>query len=282
MFMQCRDFREVSEAYLSDELLVETNLHVFRHMENCQSCRSDFAARRALRNKVRSAVVESPEFAVSKAFERELAVRLREKVVSEAGWRRFFAVPRILVPGFAALLIAVFAGFVVFQSNFSSATDQLADVGIGLTSYLTKVSFEAIGNHKNCALEKMEKWEAGNLPVSEDGMEMASKVIVPLRASFADDVEILHSHDCIFEGRRFSHVIVRRGGRTLSVFFDRSNESRHLAAEEGVKDSIICNKENGMQVASFRANGYAVFVVSDMPEPENLEVARSISDSMSV
>ncbi len=280
--MQCKDFREISEAYLSDELLVETNLQVYRHMENCQSCRSDFAARRALRTKLRSAVVESPEFVMTEAFERDLAARLRESAVARSGWRGVFAMPRILVPTFAALLIAVFASLVTYQYTFTSTTNELANLRIGLTSYLTEISFKAIGSHKNCALDKMEKWESGNIPVSEDGMAMADKVIGPLRASFSDDVEILHSHDCIYEGRRFSHVIVRRGGRTLSVFFDRSNESRHLAAEEGVKDSIICNKENGMQVASFRVNGYAVFVVSDMPEPENLEIARSISDSMSV
>ncbi|CAN5724802.1 hypothetical protein BH24ACI3_BH24ACI3_00160 [soil metagenome] len=280
--MQCKDFREISEAYLSDELLVETNLQVFRHMENCQSCRSDFAARRSLRMKVRSAVVDAPEFAVSEAFERDLAARLRDTAVSNSGWRGIFKMPRILVPTFAALVIAVFAGFVTYQYNLMSTTSDLAILRIGLTNYLTEVSFKAIGNHKNCALDKLEKWESGNLPVSEDGTAMANKVIGPLRASFSENVEILHSHDCIYEGRRFSHVIVRRGGRTLSVFFDRSDESRHLAAEEGVKDSIICNKENGMQVASFRVNGYAVFVVSDMPEPENLEIARSISDSLSV
>ncbi len=280
--MQCRDFREISEAYLSDELLVETNLQVYRHMENCQSCRSDFAARRALRMKVRSAVVESPEFAVSEAFQRDLAARLRDTAVSDPAWRGFFAMPRIFVPALAALLIAVFASFVTYQYNFTSTTSELANLRNGLTSYLTEVSFAAIGNHKNCALDKMEKWESGNLPISDDGTAMANNVIGPLRSSFSDDFEILHSHDCIYEGRRFSHVIVRRGGRTLSVFFDRSNESNHLAKEEGVKDSIICNKENGMQVASFRVNGYAVFVVSDMPEPENLEIARSISDAMSV
>lgn len=280
--MQCRDFREISEAYLSDELLVETNLQVFRHMENCRNCRSDYAARRALRKKIRSAVVESPEFVMSNAFERNLAAKLRESAVAKSGWRGFFAMPRILVPTLAALLIAVVASFVTYQYPFTGTTSEFATIGTGLTGYLTEVSFKAIGNHKDCALKKMEKWESGNLPVSEDGMAMADKVIGPLRASFLDDVEILHSHDCIYEGRRFSHVIVRRGGRTLSVFFDRSSESRHLAAEEGVKDSIICNKENGMQVASFRVNGYGVFVVSDMPESENLEIARSLSDSMSV
>ncbi len=280
--MQCRDFREISEAYLSDELLVETNLQVFRHMENCQSCRSDFAARRALRMKVRSAVVDSPEFAMSDEFARDLAIRLRDTAVSNSGWRGIFAMPRILVPAFAALVIAVFAGLVAYQYNPTSTTSDLANIKIGLTSYLTEVSFKAIGNHEHCALDKMEVWESGNLPVSEDGTEMANKVIGPLRASFSENVEILHSHDCIYEGRRFSHVIVRRYGRTLSVFFDRSNEPRHLAAEEGVNESIICNKENGMQVASFRVNGFAVFVVSDMPESENLEIARSLSDSMSV
>lgn len=279
--MQCKEFREISEAYINDELLVETNLQVFRHMENCSACRSDFAARRSLRTKIRSAVVDSPEFTMSEAYKRELTDKLRGSVLSNSGISRFWAMPRLLVPTFAALLIAVFASYVVYQYNFANSNDDQANVRIGLMSFLTEVSFEAIGKHKDCAIEKLDKWEAGNIPVSNDGMEIANRVLMPLRASFSENVEIVHSHDCIYEGRRFSHVIVRRGGRTLSVFFDRSHESDNLTSGDEVKDSIICNKEDGMQVASFQSNGYAVFVVSDMPEPENLEVARSIYNSLS-
>ncbi|RMD51619.1 hypothetical protein D6827_01875, partial [Candidatus Parcubacteria bacterium] len=49
--MQCREFREISEAYLSDELLVETNIQVLEHLENCPKCRGEFAAKRRLRQK---------------------------------------------------------------------------------------------------------------------------------------------------------------------------------------------------------------------------------------
>ena len=45
------------DSYLSDELLVETNHDVLRHLENCPACRSHLASCRVVRLKARSALV---------------------------------------------------------------------------------------------------------------------------------------------------------------------------------------------------------------------------------
>ena len=34
--MRCEDFREIADSFLSDELLVETNHEVVRHLEDCE------------------------------------------------------------------------------------------------------------------------------------------------------------------------------------------------------------------------------------------------------
>ncbi len=44
------------DSYLGDELLVETNHEVLRHLENCPACRNELAARRGLLAQMRSAV----------------------------------------------------------------------------------------------------------------------------------------------------------------------------------------------------------------------------------
>jgi anti-sigma factor RsiW len=55
--MQCREFREIADSYLSNELMVETNPRVIAHLEQCAECRQELKARRELRGKLREAFI---------------------------------------------------------------------------------------------------------------------------------------------------------------------------------------------------------------------------------
>jgi predicted anti-sigma-YlaC factor YlaD len=52
----CRDVRELSDAYLDDELLAETSLYVLRHLVWCKSCGRVFQRKSGLKNRLRSSV----------------------------------------------------------------------------------------------------------------------------------------------------------------------------------------------------------------------------------
>ncbi|NJM54427.1 MAG: hypothetical protein HC846_14250 [Blastocatellia bacterium] len=60
--MNCRDFREIADSYLSDELAVETNHEVFQHLENCAKCRQELSSRREVREKLRFSLKTHPSF----------------------------------------------------------------------------------------------------------------------------------------------------------------------------------------------------------------------------
>ncbi|HCA57555.1 MAG TPA: hypothetical protein DEP46_06155 [Blastocatellia bacterium] len=273
--MQCSEFRELSEAYLSDELLVETNLRVFGHMESCPKCREDFAARRALRSRMREAVAASPEFAIQPAFETRMTARLREEALKGRGWASLLASPKMLVPGFAVVLVMFFGGLVGLRMLDSGSI--VANANTSLSAFLAETSAKAAGSHDHCALKKMQRWESKEIPIDPAAEQTAEAIAEPIRASFASDVEILHSHDCMYEGKRFSHVIVRRGTHVLSVFFDREGKAKFASDGGG---HIVSEREGGMQVASFVAPVGPVFVVSDLPEAENLSTARALSDAL--
>lgn len=278
--MNCRDFKELSESYLSDELMAETNIQLFRHLENCRDCRIELAERRKLRSSIKAAVLGSPDFQMPRRFGLQLTAQLREMALRDSLWSRLFKTPRILVPVMAALLIAVTSGIIVLRYN------SIAEIGtapsFSITGYLAQASLIAIGNHKDCAIDHLSVWTSGSMPVKEQAAQLAETVAVPLRANYREGIEILHSHDCNFEGHEFSHVILRRDGRVVSVFFDKTEIDRNLTNDETATNSIVCEKQNGLQVASFRSNGKAVFVVSDLTEPENLQIARAISEAFSV
>ena len=47
--MYCKEFKGIMDSYISDELLIETNHEVLRHLENCSDCRDELAERRNLK-----------------------------------------------------------------------------------------------------------------------------------------------------------------------------------------------------------------------------------------
>ena len=273
--MQCREFQEISEAYLSDELLVETNIQVFRHLENCPKCRAEFAAKRQLRLQMRSAVRHAPEFQIDPGFANRLSANLKETVLYENTWRKLFFAPKLMIPVMASLLYAVALGFVAL--NWTNKNGEITLSSDVITKTLTQIALAAVGGHKDCALEKMQMWEKMSKQDYAEKAVYTEKIVNPLRANFSENVEMLHAHDCIFEGKEFTHVILRKGVHTVSVFFDKSDVLPE--ADNSANASIICEKENGLQVASFQQNRQPIFVISDMTETENLSAARALSDA---
>ena len=55
--MQCRELREIADSYLAEELLVETNHDVLRHLEGCPACREELGARWQLRATLKEAFI---------------------------------------------------------------------------------------------------------------------------------------------------------------------------------------------------------------------------------
>ena len=83
--MNCRDFREFMDSYLSDELLTETNHDIIRHVEECPDCRAEIEARRHVRARLRSSVRSAPDFQIASGFLRGLEDSLRAESGSRSG-----------------------------------------------------------------------------------------------------------------------------------------------------------------------------------------------------
>lgn len=272
--MQCREFSEISESYLSDELLVETNIQVFRHLENCPKCRQKFRSKRELRQKVKNAVRNADEFQINPIFANRLRANLKEMDLKQNSWSKSWFAPKFLIPVMATFLIALTLGFVFLNST--NKNSNIAYLPESITNGLTQLSLLAAGNHKDCALEKLKKWEAMSKQDYSEKAAFSEMVEKPLQAKFSESVEMLHVHDCIYEGKEFTHVILRKDGHIMSVFVDKSDS---MPANVSTTAQIMCEKENGLQVATFLKNNQAIFVISDLSEAENLSAARTLSDS---
>ncbi|MFN2502251.1 MAG: hypothetical protein ABR530_09585 [Pyrinomonadaceae bacterium] len=271
--MQCIEFREVAESYLSDELLVETCIQVFRHLEDCQSCRVDFGAKRELRLRVRDAIKNADQLQIDPIFAGRLTADLREAAFNDQNRLRQLFTLKVLIPTMAVLLLVFIAGFVAVSKLGRSGRTLSPEF---VASSFTDISLKAIGDHEDCALEKLQQWEMMSKTDYVEKATYTEKVARPLQANFSDDIEMLSAHDCFFEGQEFTHVILRKSGHIVSVFFKKDATADPIIT---ANSTIISRTKAGLHLAGFQKDDEAVFVVSELSELDNISIARVLSNS---
>lgn len=300
--MNCQQFREIMDSYISDELLVETNHEVLRHLENCPACRRELSAHRNLRLRLRSAVRNAPEMQINPAFASRLQTNFREAALRPKWWEKsagngaFLNMRLMLTAAMCLLVVAGFAGVLIkyrnsSPENVSIAGNQSNDSIVNLQpsesplAQAAQVAWReitdfAIGDHKNCALEfrlkeKPITLEEASKKYGKFNKDLDKTVIESLREVFSGktsgEIKLLEAHSCVFGGRRFAHVVLRRQNHIISVLVTDAD----LPDEAG--NAIISQTTDGLQVAHFQTKHHTVFVISDLTAPENSTVAQTLS-----
>jgi anti-sigma factor RsiW len=262
--MQCRNVRELLDAFLGDQLLVETTNDVVRHLETCPACRGELEGRRALRARLQAAFASAVELAPRAVFLNEMEARLRTDVASEArsrmtrrSWLRSWGAAA------AALVTAISGGL------FARSAVQ--------RSRLAALARTAAGDHQNCAI----KFNLTERPIP---LEEAARRYDPAFASFTTlaaptglpngSVELLERHSCFYEGRRFAHVVFRYAEHVVSLLVTAGTESIGSSPE-------MLPADGPLQVASFSTGRHLVFVVSDLSAQDTSRFAQAIVEPVS-
>ncbi|MGI9056931.1 MAG: anti-sigma factor family protein [Pyrinomonadaceae bacterium] len=288
--MRCEDFREITDSFLSGELLVETNHEVVRHQENCESCRKELETQKMFRAKLRNAVINAPDVQINPAFAANLRSKLQKdfvnKDVQPNFWQTIFSL-KVFATSAALILLTLTIGL-VFLANSRKYEPVLQVKSIqtestpneNLDAMWQKISDQAIGDHQHCGLEKMNKWKKDADKETAKKIDFRENILQKASFNATEPMKLLQVHDCIFDGRVFTHAIIQIGNRTVSVLLTESEPASKLNKNGEPDSTINCQKQTGFQVASFTGLNKAVFVISDLPEADNLNLARSLSNVM--
>ncbi len=283
------------DSYLSDELLVETNHDVLRHLENCGDCRVFLTDCRELRNRVRGAVMAVPELNAEPAFVTRLSGELKQAALRPSFWKSFSARPLIPAIGFACVVLLIAGAFLFIglprepvTANANSQNDTLIEANKARLVEAVRVGWKelaehAVGDHKNCAV----KFNLAENPVSLD--EAATKygatnkrldktVFAAAKDIFGDKyqsrIEFVEAHSCIYNGRRFAHIVLRRQGKLISVLV--ADTDLPAAADGPVNQHF----DGSLNASGFQLEHHAVFVVSEMDAADNTLLAQAILPAM--
>jgi hypothetical protein len=266
--MNCREFREIADTYLSDELLVETNHDVHQHLEHCIDCRNELASRRDVRAKLRSAVMNDESAAIDPIFANKLRISLREQSKGKASFSF-----RNLGLAFASVAVLLLSTISII--NYLKSDNDLAS--------WRKLSEEAIVTHKECAIGHRNDWIESEKVSTPEKIKFQNSILDPLKVKYGEDLQVIDMHECEFYGKTYRHYVLRSDEHTISLI---QNETDSSAGTKTFLEAgkIISEPRGGYQLASFTANGNGnpVFIVSDLTEAENLTLARSVRNSPSI
>src|SRR5688572_19780142 len=250
--MQCRDFREIADSYLSDELLVETNHDVIAHLETCADCRRELAARRELRTILRASFARAKEPQMPNEFVSRLHSQLRAAVTSGAVSLNVRARAWLIAAG---ILVVVTLGVVaVWQRQRPQTDSQLADqrkpqnsaavqtsevqprppdIAVDANAILARMSELAAGDHRDCAIGH----RLPDRPITlEEAARKYDRVFLDLTkavTSHRDDLnevmDLVMAHACLFKGHWFAHIVIRYRGRLVSLLVTRLEDLNESA-----------------------------------------------------
>jgi|GEM_PF-663286 len=285
----CRRIRSYLDSYLNNELFVETNYEVLKHMEICDSCSRSLRDRARLKDQLKSAVM------------RDYApVALRERINDNlrAGRRFKLSTLTIVMAAAAALLVIALSVPFVFKSISSKESLSLhAEVTSGdVTGQLLKIGFD---DHVYCAIDHgMANRKFTVEQMSERlGPEYAGLVEV-LKQRMPQDYQVVVGHRCHYRGREFIHLIMLNQSDEVSLVITRKNGETFppdgavavagaaaaiggaTAVEKAAGVPIYERAWQNVQVAGLETRDYLAFVVSNSTMDDNLQIASSLGRSI--
>jgi anti-sigma factor (TIGR02949 family) len=279
----CEKALRYLDAYISNELTVETNHEVLRHLEGCPGCSAELYTRTRLRSRLKTAVQ-------AQSVPAELQVRIREQIrngrsgnwlsfewLQTGGWRWAGAMAAGLVVG---------VGLWINQSaeKMPALADRPAQ-----NAYITRVSANlaavlkvGLGDHIHCSIFRKYPKETPPVEKMESDLGPTYAGLLPVvRAAVPEGYRVIMAHQCSYAGRKFIHLTFEKDGGLLSLVIARKQDGEALAgllpATEASGMPIYQSAAGRYEVAGFEAGSYFAYVVSELRSKANLQIATNMA-----
>jgi anti-sigma factor RsiW len=257
----CRSTQAKLDSYIDNELLVETNLQMTRHFEQCAACAQEADARRALRGRVKAAAKQTP---VPAGLDDLVRQRLRGSARPKPTQWRMMAI--------AAVILVSVGSWLGYERLGTPASARLmALLGIGE------------GNHVHCAVGRQSKTR----PVGVDKLSPEYKPVLAIaRQAVPADLPLAVAHECRYQGRPFIHVTFRGEQTLLSVIVVRKQDGETLQSA-GARPALsragidlYTAAVDRYQGAVFESGGFLVYTLSDLSRRENLRILAALAPAL--
>jgi anti-sigma factor (TIGR02949 family) len=275
--MGCREALEYMDSYLSDELLVETCYEVVRHLEGCSACSAELAARTLVRTSLRHAIARE-------SVPADLRARIHAGIQRRES-RGKFASLRWAVALAAGVVLCAVAWLAYRPLRFPALSDRA-----GQEDYIHRVSAPiaaalrlGLGDHLHCSVFRHYSPEPAERMEKQLGT-VYQGLLPLLRAAIPGNYNIVMGHQCRYAGRRYVHLSLQKEGKLMSLIITLKQSGESLdGVQELMRPAGIPVYEAAAEryrVAAFETERYFAFVVSDLNEGTNLQMAVRLAPSI--
>jgi anti-sigma factor RsiW len=237
--IDCRRVRELMDSYLSSELTVESNHELLRHVERCEACRAELAARERARALLIESFGPAPD---ARALEARISQAIDH---AQPHWWR--------LAGIAAMLVLV------------------VGLGVWFSRPVDAAAFDdSVDNHIFCALNLPPDvaYDPGRV---EQSLAPPYQNIVNVVVHQSGEYELVDAHACPYNNRDYVHLVYRSGTHLVSVFAEAAVRGRLPSRREPERKGYVSTGAS--------AGSQHVFVVAEggakPPQPVIDELIRS-------
>jgi anti-sigma factor RsiW len=243
----CQHVREVMDSYLAEELSVETNHEVLRHLGGCPDCAAELKRRQRLRALLSQAldVTTAPEQAtarITQALDRE-----------RHSWRRVAPFAGIAATLIAAVALAYWMGRPIDAAAYDDSAEDHVACALIIPADTTYDAARAARN-----------------------LEPPFRALVDAIGVWHGPYQVVDAHMCPYKGRNYAHVVLRGEGQSLSLFAERAGRGALPAAPAtplaGDSVDVHAATRLGYRVSAVATRDYRIYFVSEQPtEPPLIE-----------
>ena len=240
MNLDCQHVREVLDSYLSEELSVETNHGVLRHMSQCRDCAAELGRRRRLR----AMLSETLDVAVDTDRARARITHAMDH--EHRSWvrvARFGAVAATLV---AAVAVAYWTGRPVDAAAYD----------------------DSAGDHIACALTYPDDTTYDKLRSAQNLASPFEHIVDAVGLSHGP-YHVIDAHMCPYKGRNYAHLVIRGDGQTLSLFAERAERGAlpdtPTTVLAGDVPDVHATTRLGYRISAVSTRDHLIYLVSERP-----------------
>jgi len=269
----CEKIRQYLDSYISNELLVETNHEVLRHLEQCAPCAQELETRIRVRTSLQNAVR-------GEALPVDLQDKVRKRIHEEGPWRLWtIGFSLRWMSAVAALIVLSVAGWIALRERQTQDT-YIATISARLSGILQI----GLRDHIHCAVFRKYPKDPPTFAQLAGKMGPRYVGLVPLvKEKIPDEYRIVLAHQCSYQGRHYVHMVLKGRSSLLSLVITRKNSGESFPnfklapALEAAGVPVYRGGVEQFQVAAFETQTFLAFLISDLPSENNLQLAAALA-----
>jgi anti-sigma factor (TIGR02949 family) len=275
----CKRIRTQLDHYLSNELSVEMDHEVMKHLEACAACSQELEARMRVKNLLRCAVQ-------SETAPPRLRQRIEGQIrASESSfWLLRLSLRWALAA--AAAVVVVLGGVmgVRWRANrlYDDARAQAAYIR-AVGARLPRIETVGLADHLHCAVFRRfpQEYPAEAVAVQQLGPQFLQLVSM-VKERMPGEYRVVMAHRCSYAGRRYVHFVLKSDSNLLSLVITEKQPGEsfsRMEANSGPEVSVPVYEvaAKRFEVAGFESQGYLAFIVSDLDRKDNLQIAENLA-----